>query len=200
MKKLPIAIACLVATTPLGSAALRAAEPSDPRVASALATARTAATELSGQIKALLMKELGAGGFEGAVRVCASTAPQKTAEYVRESGHDVRRVSLRNRNPHNAPDAYERAVLESFDRLGVEERPGSEHWEVVREDGRESLRYLKPLVANAMCLTCHGDASRIPPAVKAVLDEEYPGDRATGFSEGDVRGAVSVRVPLVPAR
>jgi hypothetical protein len=62
------------------------------------------------------------------------------------------------------------------------------------------LRYLKPVVANAMCLTCHGEKAKIPPAVQAVLAREYPDDHATGFSVGDVRGAVSVRIPLVPPR
>jgi hypothetical protein len=66
----------------------------------------------------------------------------------------------------------------------------------VTEGGRETLRYLKPLVAGTMCLTCHGQKAAIPPGVQAVLAREYPDDRATGYSAGDVRGAVSVRVPL----
>jgi hypothetical protein len=146
------------------------------------------------------MQELKTGGFEGAVAVCATRAQAKTADYRRSSGNDIRRVSLRRRNPANEPDAFERRVLESFDRLPAEARAGAEHWELVREDGRETLRYLKPVVANAMCLTCHGERARMPPAVQAVIAKEYPDDRATGFSAGDVRGAVSVRIPLVPAR
>ena len=104
------------------------------------------------------------------------------------------------RNPANEPDGYERKVLESFDRLPQDARPAAEHWEVVREDGTESLRYLKPLVAGPMCLTCHGERAKIPVPVQAVLRKEYPDDRATGFAAGDVRGAVSVRIPLVPPR
>jgi hypothetical protein len=178
----------------------RADEPKDPRVRGALAEARSAAKDLSEAVRGLLMQELRTGGFEGAVAVCATRAQAKAAEYRRTSGNDVRRVSLRERNPANKPDAHERAVLESFDRLAAAARPGAEHWEVVREDGRESLRYLKPLVASAMCLTCHGERARIPPAVQSVITREYPGDRATGFSEGDVRGAISVRVPLSSPR
>jgi hypothetical protein len=182
-----------------GSAS-RAEEPADPRVRSALAEARAAAGELSDQIRNLLMRELKTGGFEGAVAVCATTAQEKTAEYRRASGNDIRRVSLRRRNPANEPDAHERGVLESFDRLPVEARPAAEHWEIAREDGREMLRYLKPVVANAMCLTCHGERAKIPPAVQSVIAREYPNDRATGFSAGDVRGAVSVRIPLERSR
>lgn len=177
-----------------------AEEPADPRIRSALAEARVAARELSAEIRSLLMQELKAGGFEGAVAVCASRAQEKTAEYRRTFKNDIRRVSLRRRNPANEPDAFERGVLASFDRLPVEARPGAEHWEIVQENGGEALRYLKPLVANAMCLTCHGEKAKIPGPVQAVLVREYPDDRATGFAVGDVRGAVSVRIPLVPAR
>jgi Protein of unknown function (DUF3365) len=198
------AVASLLLLGALAGAALassaRAEEPVDPRVRSALAGARTAATELSEAVRGLLVQELKTGGFEGAVAVCATKAQAKTAEYRRTTGNDIRRVSLRRRNPANEPDAFERAALESFDRIPAERRPAAEHWELVREDGRETLRYVKPLVANAMCLTCHGTPARIPPAVQAVIAKEYPDDRATGFSEGDVRGAVSVRVPLVSPR
>jgi hypothetical protein len=173
-----------------------AEEPTDPRAQTALAEAREAAKELSGEIRGLLMQELSRGGYEGAVSACATKAQARTTEYRRASGNDIRRVSLRRRNPANEPDAYERAVLESFDRLPVEARPAAEHWEVVTERGRQTLRYLKPLVAGAMCLTCHGAKESIPRPVQAVLDREYPDDRATGYAAGDVRGAVSVRVPL----
>jgi hypothetical protein len=183
----------------LGGAAL-AQEPGDPRVETALAEARRAAKELAEQLKELLRQELGRGGLDGAIAVCAEVAQEKTADYRATSKNDIRRVSLRRRNPANEPDAYERAVLESFDRLPVEARPKAKHWEVVSEDGRESLRYLKPLVASAMCLTCHGDLEGIPDPVRRALREHYPDDRATGFDVGDVRGAITIRIPLASKR
>ena len=139
-----------------------------------------------------------AGGFDGAIAVCAEVAQERTAEYRETFKNDIRRVSLRRRNPANEPDDYERAVLESFDRLPVDARPKAEHWEVVTEDGRESLRYLKPLVTGALCLTCHGDRATMAPAVTEALAEHYPDDRGTGFDVGDVRGAITIRIPLVP--
>jgi hypothetical protein len=171
---------------------------SDPRVASAVAEARVAARELAAYLKGLLQEELARSGFDGAIAVCAEVAQDKTAEYRETFNNDIRRVSLRRRNPANEPDDYERAVLESFDDLPVEARPAAEHWEVVTEDGQESLRYLKPLVTGALCLTCHGDRAAMAPAVTEALDEHYPEDRATGFDVGDVRGAITIRIPLVP--
>ena len=41
-----------------------------------------------------------------------------------------------------------------------------------------------------LCLGCHGKS--IAPEVKAKLAELYPEDKATGFSEGDLRGAFVV--------
>jgi hypothetical protein len=194
------ALVLLAGCAGLPVAPARAEEPVDRRAESALAEARVAAKELSDAIRGLLMQELKTGGLEGAVAVCSTKAQARTAAYRRTFRNDIRRVSLRRRNPANEPDAYERRVLESFDRLSVEARPTAEHWELVREDGREALRYLKPVVANAMCLTCHGEKAKIPTAVQALLAKEYPDDRATGFSVGDVRGAVSVRIPLVSPR
>ena len=190
--------ALLVVVVLAGAGAGRAGESADPRVDSAVAEARVAANELAAQLKKLLQEELAAGGFDGAIAVCAEVAQQRTAEYRETFKNDIRRVSLRRRNPENEPDDYERGVLESFDRLPVDARPKAEHWEVVTEDGQESLRYLKPLVTGALCLTCHGDRATMAPAVTEALGEHYPDDRATGFAVGDVRGAITIRIPLVP--
>jgi hypothetical protein len=165
----------------------------------ALALARTAASELSADIRSLLMQELDRGGYEEAVRVCARAAQEKTAAFRARTGHDIRRVSLRYRNAANAPDDVERRVLESFDRLPRSEVARAEHVEVVDGPEGRTLSYLKPVVTAPLCLRCHGRAEEIEPAVRKVLDEQYPADRATGFKAGDVRGAVSVRVPLAAA-
>ena len=37
---------------------------------------------------------------------------------------------------------------------------------------------------------------KIDPQVQSILRERYPLDQATGFRPGDLRGAISVRVPL----
>jgi hypothetical protein len=178
----------------------QADEPKDAATARALAQARASAAGLAGEIRGLLMAELQKGGPAAAVAACASGAQARTAEFRSRTGADVRRVSLRHRNLLNAPDELERRVLESFDRLPVAARASAEHWEVVREGERETLRYLKPLVTNAMCLACHGAQASIPEAVRKALAAAYPADRATGFAVGDVRGAISVSVPLVAAQ
>ena len=43
------------------------------------------------------------------------------------------------------------------------------------------------------CLACHG--SEVSPEVREAIAARYPGDRATGFAVGDLRGALWVEVP-----
>jgi hypothetical protein len=114
-------------------------------------------------------------------------------------GWRVRRVSDRLRNPADAPDAWEVRQLALF-----EERhrakpldADAEAWEVVREDGRRALRYAKPVVIpGELCLRCHGDPATFDAALRDSLSLRYPDDRATGYRVGDLRGAISVRIPL----
>ena len=42
-------------------------------------------------------------------------------------------------------------------------------------------------------MMCHGD--NIAPEIAARIAEHYPQDRATGFSEGDLRGLIWAEVP-----
>jgi hypothetical protein len=55
---------------------------------------------------------------------------------------------------------------------------------------------MQPIRVQAMCLSCHGDPAGIPAEVKEILASRYPKDLATGYKAGDLRGAVSVRIPL----
>lgn len=168
----------------------------DTPVQQALQQARRVANELTDKVRGLLFKELEKGGYVGAVRVCSEVAQEIPREFTARTGHYVRRVSLGYRHPKDVPDEYERQKLEAFNRLNRERKLESEYYEVVTEEGREYLRYLKPLITGPMCLTCHGEAQQIPADVKAILAEKYPDDRATGYHTGDVRGAVSVKIAL----
>ena len=115
----------------------------------------------------------------------------------RWTGVTVRRVSLRVRNPQDRPDDWERSRLEDLEaRHGTGDLP-DELWEAVPTDGGgRRLRYLKPIPVGPMCLNCHGDSSTIPDDVAAKIRELYPEDAAVGYEAGNLRGAVSVSVPL----
>jgi hypothetical protein len=101
---------------------------------------------------------------------------------------------LKNRNPLNVPDGFGRKKLEEFDRLQAEKKLPKEIHEVQKEGGQDTLRYLKPLVALPLWITCHGPREKIPDPVKTVVKKKYPDDKATGYQAGDVRGAISVKI------
>jgi hypothetical protein len=188
-------IACSGAAAKYSAAQQKA---NDARIEKALLDARKVSGELTNKVRELLLKELEKGGYEGAISVCANVAQDITRQFNEKSGHYVRRVSLGYRNPNDSPDEYEQQKLESFDRRNREKKLESEYYEVVSEKGRDYLRYLKPVIAGKMCLNCHGQPDEIPIGVQRIIQETYPNDRATGYLEGDVRGAVSVKIALPP--
>jgi hypothetical protein len=169
----------------------------DEASAAALTEARQVAEDLTTHLRQLLGKEMAQGGVASAVRVCADVALQTTRDFSTRKGRYVRRVSLRNRNPENVPDARERRMLML---LADQHRAGKlppESSEVIAEpNGARMLVYFKPIVTAPMCTTCHGPAEGIPPEVKRVLADRYPRDTATGYAPGDLRGAIAVRIPL----
>ncbi len=165
-------------------------------IESALRHARQLADELLEKVRQLLLTELERGGYEGAVRACSEIAQEIPREIEARTGASIRRVSVRYRNPKDIPDEYERQKLEEFEHKHRARALPDESVEVVREDGRAYLRYMRPILVGPMCITCHGPKEAIPPSVRAILAEKYPDDRATGYRSGDVRGAVSVKLPL----
>lgn len=163
-----------------------------------LAEARKVASELPPKLLSVLSAEIEKGGAAGAIAVCRDEAPKLAREASAASGWGVRRVSLKNRNPKAVPDAWERAVLEDFDRRAkAGESPASlEKGEIVAEGGAKDYRYMKALPTIGLCQNCHGPTDRMSDAVKAKLKEVYPHDKATGYAIGEIRGAVTIKRPL----
>lgn len=161
-----------------------------------LIEARKVSNELAESVRGLLLKEIEKGGFSSAIRVCSELAQEITNQLSSRTALYIRRVSLRYRNPKNVPDDYERRKLEEFDRLNREKKLSNEYFEVVKEEGKEYLRYFRPLITAPLCITCHGPEENIPSEVKSILSKKYPDDRATGFLVGGLRGAISVKIPV----
>ncbi len=163
-----------------------------------LATARETAKQVMSGTRALLETEIKDKGAPGALGACSRVALDMARTHERE-GWRVRRVSDRLRNPADAPDAWEKRALAGF---ATEHRtkplaPDAERWEVVRERGMRVLRYAKPVVIpGEVCLRCHGDRASLEPAVRDSIARLYPRDRAVGYRVGDLRGVISVRIPL----
>jgi len=78
-------------------------------------------------------------------------------------------TSLNFVNPVNAPDEWEKKSLFSFEK-GVKEAS-----EIISIDGKTYLRLMRPFITGDSCLKCHG---------------------YQGYKEGDIRGGISIAVPL----
>lgn len=160
-----------------------------------LGEARKVAMSLPPKLLATLQEEMAKSGPEGAIPVCRDMAPKMAGKILKETGWKVKRVSLKPRNEARAiPDDWEKAALEDFDQRAAAGEPPAQ-LEKGEKVGNE-YRYVKALPVQPLCLACHGSADQISPAVKSVLGELYPNDRATGYSVGQIRGAISVRKPL----
>ncbi len=177
--------------------------PPAPAAASApeadAAAARDRAEKAAGRLVTAVMgeltKALAEGPPERALHVCADAAQAVSARAAAEEGLYVKRTAIKLRNPKNAPDDHERRVLEEWMK-GLPATATARAEVVAAPDGGRELRFLRPIVLQPLCTGCHGPAQEIPERVRAALAERYPNDRATGFRPGDLRGAVSVRVPI----
>ena len=135
-------------------------------------------------LKQELLSAIEQGGLENAIHICGDAA-QNLIESL-EIGVDARRTALNFRNPDNAPDDIDIEILTELERLV---KAGETIGTASRllEDG--TVRVFQPIIAEKMCLNCHGVIDRdIKPEVYAKIREKYPDDAGTGYNEGDLRG------------
>jgi signal transduction histidine kinase len=99
----------------------------------------------------------------------------RQAHEFSENEHSVKGhlTSLNPIRPENKPDEWERSALMDF------EHGAKEVSSVEMLEGKEYLRLMKPLVAEEECLGCHVDQAYAP---------------------GEIRGGISVGVPMNPIR
>ena len=157
-----------------------------------IAAAKTAIKELATSLQSELKAAMQAGGPVAAIGVCNTKAMPITQKVAAEQGMHLGRVSLRNRNPVNLPNEWQATVLEDFQRQKAEGKAiESLAWsETVNVNGEQEFRFMKAIPTGKICLMCHG--TEISPQIEQVLADLYPADRATGYGEGDIRGAFVV--------
>lgn len=142
-----------------------------------------------------LQERIASDGPEAAIAYCRLEALPLTAQIAREFPQvkNVRRTALRVRNPANTPDDTDRSVLEEWlTNWNPAAPPKPVLKEFTADDGTKELRYYRPVPVMATCLACHGTGDKIAPNVRTAIERDYPQDQATGFKEGDLRGAIVV--------
>lgn len=157
---------------------------------------RQIAKEFLGQLKPELKKAMKSGGPVHAIDVCHKKAPQITAALSEKTGWQLKRTSVKVRNPNNAPDEWEKQVLQRFAQQkahGADPRK-LEYAEVVEDNGQKVFRYAKAIPTGKVCVVCHGTQVSEPLLKK--IHSYYPEDQAIGFKPGDIRGIFSFKKAL----
>ena len=155
--------------------------------------------EFIAKLSSALKNALKADGPVSAIEVCKTVAPSLTNTLSVREGWNISRVSLRARNSMiGSPDVWEQTQLIKFDEMSAQNATGlmSAVSEIIEEPQGRYVRYIRPLKVQPVCLTCHGTNDDIPEQVAAKLVELYPHDRATGYTIGQNRGALSIKVLL----
>ncbi len=158
--------------------------------------AKAAIKEFAGALQTELKGAMKAGGPVAAIGVCNTQAMPITAQVSADHGMTLSRVSLKNRNPANAANDWQLAVLEDFEKKKLAGKDITKlAWsETVKVGDGQEFRFMKAIPTGEVCLKCHG--TQIAPEVSQVLASLYPEDRATGYKEGDIRGAFVVTKKL----
>jgi hypothetical protein len=168
--------------------------------ASLVQSTRGIAGDLLGQLGQKLKSAMSTDGPVAAVSVCKESAPAIARQLSIANDAKVTRVGTRVRNQNmGIPNAWQKEALTQFEaRLSQGEKAADiEYWQVADNGhGKSELRYAKAISVQPQCLSCHGSAQDIAAPLAEKLRIEYPNDQATGYSVGQLRGAVVVTRPL----
>ncbi len=189
----PFAIACSSpdsgsAGAPSGSAAPLSKE------AAAVAAAKSAAGTLGTRLRTRLTDAMNNGGAANAVQVCSAEAQPMAEAVAKETGARVGRSSVKLRNPKDAPPGWVQTWLLAQGDKKAEATSGIEG--VFDSPTGKVARFLKPIAVEGACLSCHGDPAQMSEPIKAAIAAKYPDDKATGYQNGDLRGALWAEVPV----
>lgn len=175
-----------------GSAAAGEQQAEDAR----LIESRALVATLGSGLRDALTNAIRNDGPAQAIVVCQLEAPA-LATRIGHAGVRVGRTAQRVRNPGNAADVDQRRILRDFERrlAAGEAADGIEQFDQTYKGG---ARYMKAIVTQPMCLTCHGPA--LAPEVASAIKARYPDDEAVGFDSRSLRGAFVVewRAPEPP--
>jgi hypothetical protein len=160
-----------------------------PVVAAAITRGDEALASFREQVFARLNKLLQEGGPTHAIQVCRVEAAEIAKQIAGTHHVRIGRTSHKLRNPTNAPPAWAASYVQAAaGKKGVDVKPA-----VIDLGDRVGL--LRPITVMPACTRCHGAVEGIDSDVRAELARAYPGDQATQFAPGDLRGFMWAEVP-----
>lgn len=167
--------------TPLLKGPYQAADTPD-ELKAALAQAQKAFAEFQQRLDARLAEENARGGLPAQLAVYRDEASSITADLGRRYSGRFGRTSDRLRDPRNAAPQWAKDLVA---RAGTPAAKDAQTWVVPIGT---NVGVLAPLETREGCVLCHGPIPAMPPETAAKIRVTYPGDRATGYEVGQVRG------------
>lgn len=160
----------------------------DQAIAKGSAASAALLQKLGGEVK----KNMEASGPVKTVEFCSLHALSMTDQIAGESGTQIKRLTLKERNPVNAAEGDEKALLQKWEEMVKNGQNLPSHELKKAKNGK--IVYYKPLlINNEACLKCHGNIAADTPLDKAIKST-YPEDKATGYKMGDLRGMIKVEI------
>ena len=132
---------------------------------------------LFAKLSGRLMEAMSTGGPASAIDICQKEAPAIALDVAKSSNVKIGRVGVRLRNVNNQPPNWAKKLVANKTDTPTFVKLSDQH-----------AAALIPIKLQAQCLICHGSSDTIAPDVQEKLAKLYPQDKATGFSEGELRG------------
>ena len=98
-------------------------------------------------------------------------------------------TSDRLRNPTNKPRGWAADLVAAHTGKPLRDVKG------FAVDLGDRIGVLRPMAQTKSCLSCHGPVADMPATVRQLISQRYPNDRATEFTEGQIRGWFWVEMP-----
>ncbi len=137
-----------------------------------------------------LQKAMKEGGVKNAVEYCNLAALPLVDSLSQIHNAQIRRTSLKVRNPKDKPTAQELTQLQAYEK---QSQSGEKLKPVVKEIDPNTVAFYAPIHMMPLCGKCHGEVGNtLLEKDYEVIQKYYPEDQAIGYVSGDLRGMWSI--------
>ncbi len=138
-----------------------------------------------------LQKAMKEGGVANALSYCNLNASPLVDSLQQLYNADIKRTSLKIRNPNNNPTNYEQKQLMAYQKQAA----SGQKLEPIVKKINDQIIFHAPIHMMPLCLKCHGKIE------EQLLEKDYehiknlyPTDQAVNYKSGELRGMWSIRL------
>ena len=155
-------------------------------IAKSISIAKASGKTLKGKLTAAVEK----GGLQNGINTCNKIAQKLMDSLSNKYNVQIKRTTLKLRNPDDKPEQDEIDVLITYDKQiksGKIAKPSA------KKLNNGNVRVYIPIMVDKVCLNCHGKIGEdIKASNYSLIKKHYPNDEAIDYSDGDLRGIWSI--------